>query len=109
MCMKVRGLSKGAKKPREHHTVSALLNRMEGEGLVRKTKGHQRKNMIKVELTNKGEKAYRLSRKLVSITNIFSSLTDQDKNRLKKYLQSLRNNALVQVQQNSPKDAFPYP
>jgi MarR family transcriptional regulator for hemolysin len=39
---------------RRHHTITGILSRMEKEGLVRKTKDLERKNLIRVSLTEKG-------------------------------------------------------
>ncbi len=53
---------------REPHTaVAALLNRMEKQGLLRKTKDLERKNLIRVTLTERGEEAYRQSREMKSL------------------------------------------
>ncbi len=94
---------------REHHTVSGLLNRMEGQGLVRKIKGYNRKNMIKVELTKKGEKAYIRSRELKSVYKIMSCLSAGEKDNLKNNLAALRNNALREAEANKQKRALPFP
>jgi DNA-binding MarR family transcriptional regulator len=44
---------------RQPHTVSALVSRMEDEGLVRTTKDMEKKNWVRVSLTDKGERAWR--------------------------------------------------
>jgi DNA-binding MarR family transcriptional regulator len=43
---------------RKHHTVLGILGRMEKAGLVRKTKDPERKNLVRVTLTEKGRQAY---------------------------------------------------
>jgi MarR family 2-MHQ and catechol resistance regulon transcriptional repressor len=40
---------------REPHTVSALVTRMEADGLVRRSHDLQRKNWVRVSLTKKGK------------------------------------------------------
>ena len=94
---------------REHHTVSALLNRMEKRGLVKKIKGHGRKNIIRVELTKKGEEAYKQSQKLRSIHDIMSCLSDRQKGNLKKYLEALRKDALEKVHSHKLTKVLPFP
>lgn len=94
---------------REHHTVSSLLIRMEKEGLVKKTKGRQRRNMIEVTLTKKGEATYIRSRELVSIHNIMSSLSLGERAGLKRHLEILRSRATRELAANKPVDLFPYP
>jgi MarR family multiple antibiotic resistance transcriptional regulator len=44
---------------RQPHTVSALLTRMEAQGLVNATKDLQRKNWVRVSFTKKGEEAFK--------------------------------------------------
>ncbi len=43
---------------RQPHTVSALLTRMEAQGLVKATKDMERKNWVRLSLTKKGQEAY---------------------------------------------------
>ena len=44
---------------RQPHTVSALVKRMEAQGLVKTTKDLRRKNWVRVSLTNKGNEAFK--------------------------------------------------
>ena len=94
---------------REHHTVSGLLNRMEKEGLVKKTKGRPQRNMITVEITEKGEQAYTRSRELKSVHRIMSGLSAGDKTSLRRCLQTTRNRALIAFNESKKTDAFPFP
>ena len=43
---------------RQPHTVSALLSRMEAEGLIKTTRDMERKNWVRVSLTKKGNRAW---------------------------------------------------
>jgi len=52
---------------RRSHSVSGLLNRMEKDGLIKKTKDLHRKNLVRVTITEKGKQAYKDSLKSVSI------------------------------------------
>ena len=82
---------------REPHSVSTLLNRMEKQGLVRKVKDLERKNQVRVELTEKGYEAYYLSMKQVSILKIISSLVEEEQIKLRSYLQILLEEALKEL------------
>jgi len=82
---------------RQHHSVSGLLNRMEKAGLVKKTKDLDRKNLVRVTLTEKGQQAYRDSLKRESLHNIMPSLSKEKRQQLKSYLKELRDTALKEV------------
>ena len=82
---------------REPHTVSGLLERMEKQGLVKKVKDLERKNMVRVVITEKGEEAYQRSKKLESIRAILSSLSAEQRDDFKSYLEILRNKALGEL------------
>lgn len=75
---------------RRPHTVSALVNRMEKKGLVRKTRDSDRKNLVKVSLTRRGQQAYEQSAKRESIRKIMSPLSQEERQQLKSHLQKLR-------------------
>ena len=82
---------------REPHTVFGLLKRMEKQGLVRRTKNLERRNMIRVTITEKGEKAYRRSRDMKVIRTILSGLSPEQRKNLKPYLETLRERALKEL------------
>ena len=91
---------------REPHTVSGLLERMEKQGLVRRVKDLERKNMIRVEITEKGEEAYQGSRELKVIRTILSSLSPEERDTIRPYLEALRNTALREL---GVKHRLPFP
>jgi DNA-binding MarR family transcriptional regulator len=82
---------------RKPHTVSGILSRMEKKGLVTKTKGPPRKNLVRVTLTDKGEQAYYQSTKIESIRQIMSSLSEQERQQLSSRLKTLRDRALKEL------------
>ena len=82
---------------REPHSTSGLLNRMEKAGLVTKTKDLDRKNLVRVELTDKGYEAYYQSMRQESIQKIVSSLSEKECQQLRSFLQTLRNEALKEI------------
>ena len=82
---------------RESHTVSELLSRMEKEGLVSKTKDLDRKNMVRVAITEKGQQAYDQSTRWNSIRKLMSSLSEGERKQLKSYLERVRDRALKEL------------
>ena len=91
---------------REPHTVSGILDRMERQGLIRKVKDLERKNMIRVVLTEKGEEAYHRSSEIKAIRNILSCLSQGEQDSLRAYLETLRNKALKELRLERP---LPFP
>jgi len=91
---------------REPHTVSGLLNRMEKQGLVRKVKNLERKNMIRIVITEKGEQAYQWAREMKVISKILACLSPEERSNLKTYLKALRNEAL---KENGIRYQLPFP
>lgn len=82
---------------RQSHSVSDLVSRMERTGLVRKVKDLERKNMVRLVLTEKGRKAYHQAAKRKSIHRIMSSLSPEEHQQLRSFLQTLRDKALVEL------------
>jgi len=82
---------------REPHSVSGLLARMEKQGLVRKVKDLERKNLVRVVITEEGQQAYQQSTKRESIHRIMSSLSEEDRQQLRSYLEVLQNKALEEL------------
>jgi len=91
---------------RKSHSVSGLLSRMEKEGLVRKVKDLDRKNMVRVTLTEKGQQIYRQSNKRRFIRKIMSCLSEEEHQQLTSCLERLRNKAFKELGVN-PKPPFP--
>ena len=91
---------------RKPHSVSCILSRMEKEGLIRKSKDLERKNLVRIALTDRGEEAYRKSLARESIHRIFSKLTQEECQNLASLLKALRNSALREV---GAKDNLPFP
>jgi len=81
---------------REPHSVSALLNRMEKKGLLTKAKDLDRKNMVRVSITDKGRETYYKSTRN-SIYRIMSPLSAQEQRQLGACLEKLRNKAFKEL------------
>jgi MarR family transcriptional regulator, organic hydroperoxide resistance regulator len=74
---------------RQPHTVSALVDRMAKRGLVKKVKDLDRKNLVRVVMTEKGKKTYELSTKRGPIHRIMSSMEPQEKENFRATLEKL--------------------
>jgi DNA-binding MarR family transcriptional regulator len=85
---------------REPHSVSELLSRMVKEGLVRKVKDLDRKNAVRVVLTEKGRETYYQSTKRESIHKIMSSLSEEERQQLWALLEKLYYKALEELGMN---------
>ena len=82
---------------REPHTVTEILKRMEKEGLVTRTKDLERKNMVRVAVTDKGRQAYQQSTKRKSIYKVMSSLSQEERRQLMTSLEKLARKALKEL------------
>ena len=82
---------------REPHAVSMLLSQMERKGLVRKTKDLERKNMVRVTLTDKGEEALRQAQMSETISKVMSCFSPEEQDCLREYLLTLRSKALQEL------------
>ncbi len=91
---------------REHHTVTALLSRMEKKGLITKVKDPDRKNTWRVDLTEKGQNAYRQSVKRESIHAAMSPLSQNERQQFESYLKKVRNQAF---KYSLSEPALPFP
>jgi DNA-binding MarR family transcriptional regulator len=82
---------------RKPHTVSGILDRMEKKRLVSTTKDLPKKNLVRVSLTDKGEQACDQATKIESIRQIMSSLSEQERQKLRSHLETLRDRALKEL------------
>ncbi len=78
---------------REPHTVSNLVNRMERQGLVRKVKDLDRKNLVRVEMTPKGENAYARLAQRISMRDLFSHMSEDEYKQLMRNLEKVQERA----------------
>jgi DNA-binding MarR family transcriptional regulator len=92
---------------REPHSISGILKRMEKQGLLKRTKNMDRKNLIRITLTAKGETALKKAMKLDGTMNVLSRLTAAQQKELKTSLTALKE-AGVKELRLSPK-ALPWP
>ncbi len=74
---------------RQPHTESALVDRMAKKGLVKKVKDLERKNLVRVAITEKGQKAFEQSAKRGPIHRIMGELSPEEKRKFRKYLETI--------------------
>ncbi len=79
---------------RQHHSVTALLKRMENKGLVMRIESPDRKNTWIISLTEKGQEAYKRSNIGDSLYELMSTLQEDEKRQLEEYLKKLRDKAI---------------
>jgi len=79
---------------RKSHSVSKLLQRMEKGGLIRRVKNLDRKNLVRVVITEKRRQAYEQSIKGETIHQVMSSLSKEERQQIGSCLQKLRSKAL---------------
>ena len=78
---------------REPHTVSSLLSRMVSQGLVKKEKSLDKKNLVRIKLTDKGEQLYHEAIGMKPMHEIISVLNGEERQQLKVLLGKLRDRA----------------
>ena len=79
---------------REPHSVSEIISRMEKQGLLKKVRDLYRKNLVRIELTEKGSEAYNQAIKRDSIHTIMSALSDEERRQFSTMLEKIRDRAL---------------
>lgn len=79
---------------RKSHTVSGLLDRMEKDGLITKAKNLPKKNLVRVTITPKGNKALLQATKREYVRRIFAAIPEKDRHQLYDQLEKLRDKGL---------------
>ena len=87
---------------REPHSISGLINRMEEQGLVRKSKDLRKKNMVRVTLTKEGEHAYEQTLGVKVYPKILSRLSKKELTSLKVHLDKLHAGAFEAIKELQP-------
>ncbi len=91
----------------EPHSISGILMRMEKQGLIKRAKNMERKNLIRVTLTTKGENALKQAMKKEGVKHVLSKLTEEQRRQLKQSLTALKEAGMKELHL-SPK-ALPWP
>jgi DNA-binding MarR family transcriptional regulator len=87
---------------RQPHTVSALLTRMEAQGLVKTAKDLDRKNWVRVSLTKKGEEAFERQMGERAARNATSCLSQKEIDALNAICKKLRAKGAELIRQMQP-------
>jgi DNA-binding MarR family transcriptional regulator len=87
---------------RRSHSVSGLLDRMEKDGLIKKTKDLKRKNLVRVTITEKGYKALNKSKDRKSIHRSMAAISEEDRQKFYNQLEIIRDKALRQTGISKP-------
>ena len=82
---------------REPNSISTLVQRMERNGLVTKQRDRQKKNVIRVSLTPRGEEILPLASNRRMLHRIFSSLTEDEIAQMKTSLNKLMARGLLEL------------
>jgi DNA-binding MarR family transcriptional regulator len=93
---------------RQPHTVSALIERMSEKGLVKKVHDLDKKNLVRVSLTEKGQKIYESSTRRGPIHKIIGILSAEERTQFRNILDKLHLRARKEIgldqEQNYPID-----
>ena len=73
---------------------------------MKRVRDLQRKNMVRIAITDKGERAYRKLAEVSAIHSIMSSLSSREQEGLKDTLMKLRRKSLEELRMRQP---LPYP
>ena len=82
---------------REPHSVSNFLIRMERDGLIKRIKDLDKKNMIRVEITAKGRDAFHEAKKMKSVHRVMAVLSQEEHQQLMAIMQKLWDKALEEL------------
>jgi DNA-binding MarR family transcriptional regulator len=82
---------------RQPHTVSALVDRMTKRGLVKKVKDLDRKNLVRVVMTEKGKKTYELSTKRGPIHRIMNVMEEEERKNFRATLEKIMAKARKEI------------
>ncbi len=78
-------------------TTTELIDRMVDQGMVKKVQDLDRKNMVRVEMTESGRELYYRSIEVEYFKKIFSKLTVKRRQRLVSYLDTLAESAMDDI------------
>ena len=87
---------------REPHSMSALIDRMEKQGLVEKKHDLSRKNLVRVVVTPKGEEVFQRQRSVNAVVNLTSTLTKEERQVLGTSVDKLRLRATEMIRKMTP-------
>jgi DNA-binding MarR family transcriptional regulator len=90
----------------ERNTISEQLSRMEKDGIIDRRRDLNRKNAIRIEITEKGREIFKSSQNRESLDSAFSTLTEEEKLELWRIISKIRENVIKDL---NLKKAIKYP
>jgi DNA-binding MarR family transcriptional regulator len=87
---------------KQPHTISALVHRMEAQGLVATKKDMKRKNWLRLSLTRKGEEALKRWSTATMVPDALSCLSKKETEALYTITQKLHNKGLELLRKMQP-------
>ena len=87
---------------KQPHTVSALVHRMESQGLVSTKKDMKRKNWLRVSLTKKGEEALKSWASATTVPDSLNVLSKKEVEALQTITRKLHNRGIELLRQMQP-------
>jgi MarR family transcriptional regulator, organic hydroperoxide resistance regulator len=87
---------------KQPHTVSALVHRMETQGLVSTKKDMKRKNWLRVSMTRKGEEALRAWAAATMVPDALNVLSKKEVETLHSITRKLHNRGIELLRQMQP-------
>lgn len=93
---------------RESHSVSGLIDRMDKKGLVKRVKDLEKKNLIRISMTDKARRLADSFEGPELIHQTLAPLSDEQRQQLAASLQTMRDKALEQLHIDK-KSSFPQP
>ena len=82
---------------RQPHTISSQVDRMRARGLLNKANDPDRKNVVRLSLTEKGRAAYLGATRRESVTEILSSLSQTEQKYVLSALRKLQKRAKARL------------
>ena len=83
---------------REVHSMSAQLKRMEKEGLIKKAKDQNKKNLMRIIVTDKGYELYTKGMEKTTINSIMSKLTVEEQKTLWLIMVKIRQQSMIELE-----------
>lgn len=74
-------------------SIVGIINRMERDGFIKRQPDSRNKKYTRILPTEEGQALYKKALELNAFTFIFSNLSEEERQNLKKYLNSLKNKA----------------
>jgi len=92
---------------RRPHTVSAILQTMEKQGLVRRQRDLERRNQVRAVLTEKGRQAYQASTRRETVHRIMACLTPEEMAELERLLGKIGHAAKKELRAWGSEEIYP--